>query len=222
MTSVRPILSPEEDAIGETVNTLDDIETARGLMYRLLGQMLAQPPDAGLLARLARLDGDAGPIGTALRDLAARAARTGLAAARTEHDALFIGVARGELLPYASYYLTGFLHERPLARLRTDLARLGFARSVGRSDPEDHIATICEVMASLVETGSAPDQAVFFARHLEPWASGFFNDLERAASADLYRPVGVLGGLMIDLDRQGFAFGADRLTANTDIQRGAA
>jgi len=195
---------------------MDDIETARCLIYRLLGHALARPPNAELLLRLARLDGGDSLIGAALRDLAEQAAETSVETARAEYDVLFIGVARGELLPYASFYLTGFLHERPLARLRADLTRLGFARAAGRSDPEDHVATVCEVMASLIEC-SSPAQAEFFSRHLEPWGTVFFTDLERASGALLYRPVGAIGRLMIDLDRQGFAFAAD-----TPLQQGAA
>ena len=195
---------------------LDEVETARALIYRLLGHALAQPPDAGLLARLARVTGDESPIGTALRDLAAEAGGCSVAAARAEYDTLFIGVARGELMPYASFYLTGFLHERPLARLRADLVRLGYAPVPGRSDPEDHIATVCEVMASLTERGPAAGSE-FFTRHLAPWGASFFADLEGANAAQLYRPLGVIGRLMVELDRQGFAYAAD-----TREQRGAA
>ncbi len=194
---------------------MDEVETARALVYRMLGHALAQPPDARLLARLAGVDGDGSSVGLALRELAAQASGCSIEAARAEYNALFIGVARGELLPYASFYLTGFLHERPLARLRTDLARLGFVRAPGRSDPEDHIATVCEVMASLTERGPVAG-AEFFARHLAPWGTSFFTDLERANAARLYRPIGAIGRLMVELDRQGFAY------AETPPQRGAA
>jgi len=194
--------------ISTLAHMLDDVETARSLIYRLLGHALAQPPGAGLLSRLAHLDGDDSAIGTSLRELASQARSTTVDAARTEYDALFIGIARGELVPYASFYLTGFLHERPLARLRADLARLGLARVPGRSDPEDHIATICEIMASLIERPGSSAQADFFGRHLDPWGISFFTDLERAGSAQLYRSVGVIGRLMVELDRQGFAYAA--------------
>ena len=204
---------------GTTLNPLapsvDEVETARALVYRMLGHALAQPPDAVLLARLAGVDGNDSPIGLALRELALRAAGCSVEAARAEYDVLFIGVARGELLPYASFYLTGFLHERPLARLRADLLRLGFARAPGRSDPEDHIASVCEVMASLVERGPSAG-AEFFARHLAPWGTSFFADLERAASARLYRPIGAIGRLLVEIDRQAFAY------ADPPDQRGAA
>lgn len=194
---------------------LDEVETARALVYRMLGHALAQPPDARLLASLAGVDGDGSPVGLALRELATQAAGCSVEAARVEYDILFIGVARGELLPYASFYLTGFLHERPLARLRADLRRLGFARAPGRSDPEDHIAMVCEVMASLTERGPVAGSE-FFARHLAPWGASFFADLERANAARLYRPIGTIGRLMVELDRQGFAY------ADPPEQRGAA
>ncbi len=201
--------------MGAATQGMDDVEAARALVYGLLGHALAQPPEAGFLARLVRLDGG-GEIGAALRDMAVQAQSATVKTARAEYDLLFIGVARGELVPYGSFYMTGFLHERPLARLRADLARLGLARRPGRSDPEDHIATECEVMASLADR-PADVQAEFFDRHLNPWASRFFTDLERAASARLYRPVGTLGRLMIELDRQGFALAAD-----PSLQKGAA
>ncbi len=190
---------------------MDDVELARALIYGMLGRALAEPWDAGFLARLAKLDGDDGEVGTALRAVATSARDVTVDVARTEYDALFIGVARGELVPYASFYLTGFLHERPLARLRAEMVALSLVRAGGRSDPEDHIATECEVMATLIGRGSVDAQAGFFERHLAPWAGRFFTDLERAASASLFRPIGTLGRLMMDLDRQGFALAAGAL-----------
>ncbi len=188
---------------------LDEVEAARARLYRLLAHALMQPPTSALLSRMARLHGDEGELGSALREVAAAAAATSAGAAKAEYDQLFIGVARGELLPYASFYLTGFLHERPLARLRVELARLGLARAAGRSDPEDHMATLCDVMATLIERRAAADEAGFFDRHLAPWSVAFFNDLERAPSARFYRPVGALGRALIDLDRQAFAYAAE-------------
>ena len=201
---------------------LDDVDRARALVYRLLGHALAGPPSPELLGRLMRLDGGEAPIGAAMRELASRAAGCGAEEVLREYDALFIGLARGELVPYASFYLTGFLHERPLARLRGDLARLGLQRAAGRPEPEDHIATVCEVMADLIERPALSREGVvseaeFFARHVEPWAGRFFADLERAAHARLYEPLGTIGRLMIELDRQGFAY-----AAGNPPQRGAA
>ena len=110
----------------------------------------SRAPDAKLLERLAELRGDATPLGVAHAALAQAASATTVERVEREFFDLFIGLGRGELLPYGSYYLTGFLHERPLARLRADLAPLGIERVEGNCEPEDHAATLCEIMAGLV------------------------------------------------------------------------
>ena len=121
---------------------------------------------------------------------------------------LFIGIGRGELLPYGSYYLTGFLHERPLARLREDLAALGIERAAGQCEPEDHAAILCEIMSGIAG-GHFPAPAgadrQLFEKHLAPWIGRFFADLERAESADFYRRVGTLGRVFIDIETEAFA-----------------
>ena len=91
---------------------------------------------------------------------------------RDEFFELFIGVGRGEILPYASYYLTGFLHERPLALVREDMGKLGIARAERAGEPEDHIAILMDIMANLIRgefAADGVDEAGFFARHIEPW-----------------------------------------------------
>ena len=114
-------------------------------------------------------------------ELAAAASATDDRAANKEFFDLFIGLGRGELLPYASYYLTGFLHERPLARVREDLELLGIERAGPSREPEDHIAILLEVMAGLARgdfEAEFAEQARFFERHLKPWAARMFADLE--------------------------------------------
>ena len=97
----------------------DGLDRERAALFALLGRLLSEAPDAALLARLRGLDGDGRtPLGKALSGLAAAAGATDADAAEREHFRLFIGVGRGELMPYASWYLTGFLHDRPLAELR--------------------------------------------------------------------------------------------------------
>jgi TorA maturation chaperone TorD len=186
----------------------DDIAVPRAREYALLAALLARPPDPALLKRLASIDGDGTPLGLAHEALAAAAAEQEAAAVAREYFELFIGVGRGELLPYGSYYLTGFLHERPLARLRAELVALGIERVEGQCEPEDHAAILCEIMAGLV-TGefAAPveRQRYFFDRHLAPWMPRFFADLEAAKAADFYRPVGAIGRLFIDLETEAFA-----------------
>lgn len=163
---------------------------------------MGSAPDAALLARIRLLRPGHGEIGEAYAALAAAAAITTEAAEREYFD-LFIGVGRGELLPYASYYLTGFLHERPLADLRGDLLRLGIERAEGVAEPEDHIAFVCETYAGLIAGAFAagPQEAsTFFARHIRPWAARMFADLEKAQAAGFYRAVGRLGRTAVELE----------------------
>ena len=129
---------------------LDEVDAARAQEYALLAALLARAPDAALLERLAQLRGDASPLGLAHAALggSGRAPRR-VERVEREYFDLFIGLGRGELLPYGSYYLTGFLHERPLARLREDLGALGIERAEGNAEPEDHAAILCEIMAGL-------------------------------------------------------------------------
>lgn len=191
---------PEEDAL-------------RANVYALLAQLLAKAPDSAVLDRLSELDGDDSDFGEAVRTLA-RVARTATPeSVEEEYFDLFIGIGESELKPYGSYYLTGFLHEKPLAQLRLDMRRLGIARAEGVNEPEDHIAAVCEMMAGLI-TGAfgAPagleDQRAFFEQHLGNWAPRFFEDLEAAERASFYMPVGALGRLFMAVENQAFDMAA--------------
>jgi TorA maturation chaperone TorD len=184
-------------------------ERLRAHQYQLLARFLAAPPAADLLDLAASFAGDATEYGRALAELAQRAGQTTPAAASREYHQLFIGIGRGELVPFASYYRTGFLNEKPLAKLRGDMARLGIGRAETVKEPEDHIAALCEMMAGLI-TGAfgAPldlaGQRRFFDSHLEPWAPLFFEDLAKADSAWLYAPVGTLGRVFMAIEKTAF------------------
>ena len=184
-------------------------ERLRAHQYQLLARFLAAPPDAALLQLASSFSGDETELGTAFGALARVAARITLEGAAREYHDLFIGVGRGELLPYASYYLTGFLYERPLAKLRVDMARLGMSRADEVKEPEDHIAALCDMMAGLITGAFGPPldlvgQRAFFEAHLAPWAERFFEDLEGARSATLYTPIGTLGRLFMGIERAAF------------------
>ena len=193
---------------------VDDVNSARADEYALLATLLLAAPDANLLARLSGLQGDfETPLGLAHGALGQAAASTSLEVVSRAYFELFIGVGRGELLPYASYYLTGFLNERPLARLRGDMKRLGLERAEGHFDPEDHLGTLCEIMSGFAATRfvvPAGEEREFFEKHIAPWASRFFADLENAASAGFYRAVGALGRNFIEIEAEGFAMEARR------------
>lgn len=188
-----------------------ETEAGRACVYGLLAALLARAPDDALLARFAGLGGDGTALGEALDALATAAREARAEAVEREFHDLFIGLGRGELLPYASYYLTGFLHERPLAKLRGDLAGLGIERAEGVAEPEDHIATLCAVMAGLIDgsLGDRPEQdRRIFERHLRPWAERFFADLEQAQAARFYRAVGRVGRIFIGIETEAFALPA--------------
>jgi TorA maturation chaperone TorD len=200
---LRPDLYDGTQAAG-----IDDVDLARAQEYALLATLLARAPNVALLKRLAKLRGDPTPLGVAHVALAEAAADADATRVEREFFDLFIGIGRGELLPYGSYYLTGFLHERPLARLREDLVRLGVERADGQHEPEDQAAILCEIMSGLISGAfDAPAGAdrQMFERHLAPWIGRFFADMERAESADFYRRVGTLGRLFIDIEAEAFA-----------------
>lgn len=193
---------------GEAVRSVDEVDMARAQEYALLATLLARSPDAQLMARLARLRGDASPLGVVHAALGEAAAGADVERVGREYSDLFIGLGRGELMPYGSYYLTGFVYERPLARLRKDLERLGIEQTEGQSEPEDHVATLCEIMAGL--TGGSIDAPAetgrqFFDKHMAPWIGRFFADLERSETADFYARVGALGRTFVEIETEAFA-----------------
>jgi TorA maturation chaperone TorD len=191
----------------EAVRGNDEVDLARAREYSLLSHLLLRSPDSQMLAQLSHLDGDGSPLGLAHTALAQAAAHTDAQSAAREHFTLFSGVGRGELLPYASYYLTGFLHGRPLASIRQALQQIGVERVEGQAEPEDHAAILLEIMSGLAGgTITAPvgTDREMFDHHLAPWIGRFFSDLERAASADFYSRVGLLGLTFVRLETQAF------------------
>lgn len=207
---LRPDLYPDHHhARTVSQDGIDPIDVARAQEYALLANLLAAAPSRRLLDRLARLDGDGTLLGQAHAALAEAASRANAAQVEREYFDLFVGLGRGELLPYASYYLTGFLNERPLSRLRSDLSALGIARVERNSEPEDHAAILCEIMAGMADGRleiSSDAQRALFEQHVSPWMGRLFADMEQAASANFYRAVGTLGRLFIEIERQGFSF----------------
>ncbi|MEX2629947.1 MAG: molecular chaperone TorD family protein [Tistlia sp.] len=181
--------------------------------YVLLAKLLSAPPDRATLDALAGLEGGEGALGEALTALAASARDADPENVKREFFDLFIGVGQGELVPFSSYYLTGFLHEKPLAKLRGDMRRLGIARNLEVKEPEDHVAALFEMMAGLI-AGSfgAPvdlaEQRRFYDTHVGCWAPRFFEDLQAAQAAGFYKPVGRLGSLFLAVELQAFDMAA--------------
>jgi TorA maturation chaperone TorD len=188
---------------------LDSVDAARAQEYLLLAMLLSAAPSKMLLDQLAELKGDATSLGRAHAALAEAAAGVAAEKVEREYFDLFVGLGRGELLPYASYYLTGFLNERPLSRLRADLAALGIERVANNSEPEDHAAILCEIMAGFAGghfEASFDAQRAFFEKHIAPWFGRLFVDIELAENATFYRTVGTLGRAFIEIEMEAFTF----------------
>lgn len=183
-----------------------DENEARAGVYALLGVLLRDIPSAELLERMRRLDAATGRDAFALAWEGVRLAAQQVCEAELndEYHLLFIGLGRGEIVPYGSWYQTGFLMEQPLGVLRRDLAGLGFERQRNVHEPEDHVAALCEVMSQLALDAETPveRQAAFYQLHLGPWIDRFWRDLERAETAVFYKAVARLGAAFDALERR--------------------
>ncbi len=180
----------------------------RAETYSVLARLFRAAPDKELIDLLAA-SADHGQSDSSLQQawtgLAKASRQSDPAALDDEFHALFIGLGRGEVLPYASWYLSGFLLDRPLARLRADLNALGIERAENVSESEDHVAAICETMALLVDTENGIDytgQKQFFDQHFQPWFPQFLGDVRAAQSADFYRRVAALGQAFFEFEER--------------------
>jgi len=180
----------------------------RAQTYALLAHLLAQAPTQVLLDNLVTIEvtEPESPMGKQWVNLIAAAKQADATVVNDEFQALFIGVTHGELIPYGSYYQTGFLMEEPLAELRTDLAKLGLERKQDSAEPEDHAAAQCDVMRLLLTAEGTPIVSAeeFFKHHIKPWMERFFNDMNIATSAQFYRAIGQFGAYFIDLETKLF------------------
>lgn len=186
----------------------------RADLYNFLGLILSGPAGEMILEQTASLSGDSTDLGQAVASLARVAKVSKPTVVESEFNALFIGLGRGELLPYASYYLTGFLNEKPLAALRRDMAVRGITRAANVYEPEDNIASLLEMMGGQIvgRFGTATklgDQKAFFNKHISPWAGHFFSDLEAAKNSVLYASVGAVGKAFMAVEVESFRMSAE-------------
>ena len=200
-----------DTVVGEAISDtpqIDEIDRARAQEYALLAALLSHSPDARMIENLSGLGGDTTPLGVAHAALGAAAASANPERIEREYFDLFVGLGRGELFPYASYYLTGYLHGRPLARLREALKQIGIERAEAASEPEDHAAVLFEIMAGLasgaIVAPGGTDHEIF-KNHLKPWIGRFFSDLEHARSATFYASVGTLGRIFMEIEAEAFS-----------------
>lgn len=187
-----------------------DEEEARADLYSTLASLFCAPPSQDLLDRLAGAESGAeGFLGNAWRELMQVASEMDAETVRDEYEHLFIGVGKPEVMLYGSYYLSGFLMEKPLVVLRTDLANLGLQRPDKVVESEDHIATLCEVMRYLILSDDVvhaglPMQKKFFADHMQPWVADLCTILETRPDAKFYVSVARFARCFFEIEMQAF------------------
>jgi len=191
----------------------DSEEIARAELYGLLARLWIAPPDAELLMQFRVAVTEAPQSGGFLeapwQTLVAAMRATTPEAAASEYDALFGGVGKPEVFLYGSYYLAGFLNEKPLALLRADLAQLGLARDETRGETEDHVACVFEVMRFLiagddVAVCNLEQQRRFFRAHVQPWVEKLADAIEAQPGARLWRDVAALTRAFVQVETQAF------------------
>ena len=225
MTFQAQVLVPEEvdqqTAVDDSFDVLPKINDAeideeqryRASAYALIAALLRAAPDQAMLDRLGSLprqvSTDADDFLLAMSTLALSAKHHSPSSIDEEFHNLFIGLGKGEVVPYGSWYLTGFLMEKPLSDLREDLARLGYERNASVVEPEDHVAALCEVLSLMIADGvNLSVQNNFFQSHMVSWLGGFFADLSEAKSATFYKAVGRFGASFILLENEYFSMQA--------------
>jgi TorA maturation chaperone TorD len=185
-----------------------DEERARAEVYALIARLFHAPADAALLARLAptvQVPEDAVPLAATWAALGAAARATTPAQADDEYATLFGGVGKPDVYLFGSHYLAGFLNEKPLARLREDLDRLGLRRDDAVSDTEDHVACLCDAMRVLIAEGTPlGTQKTFFAAHLQPWVATMCEQLAARPSARFYRAAANFARAFVEVEAQAF------------------
>lgn len=194
--SAAPEIAPEDES--------------RAAIYAMLAKLLSAPPTADDLAAIGQLQGSDSAFGQSIRRIAEAARSVRVADAEDAYHTLFIGLTRGKLLPYGSYYLTGFLHEKPLARLRATMGQLGIESDPDNKDPEDHIASVLDMMGGLIrgdfgQPVPVAQQRKFFHDHVQSWAPYFFRDLEKVEDHELYAAIGNVGRIFLELEDAAFS-----------------
>ena len=195
-----------------STSTLDE-ETARAEVYGLLAALYYAPPSTEMYENLRVAATEAPSAGALLEsswaELVASVRKLTLADVKSEYDALFGGVGRPEVYVFGSHYMSGFLNEKPLAALRTDIAALGLARDETMPETEDHIAYLCEVMRYLiagddVAVANLTRQREFFTRHLQPWVPAMCVAIAQHPKARFYRALATFTEVFFNVESQGF------------------
>ena len=190
-----------------------DEETARAEIYGLLALLFYQVPAPELLAQLRVAVTDA-PVGGSFleepwRQVVKAARDASDSQIAEEYNALFGGVGKPEIYLYASHYVSGFLNDKPVARLREDLTALGLARDDSMSETEDHFACLCEVMRYLiagddVTVSNLTQQQAFFAKHIQAWTQSMTDAMVKHPKAQFFAKLAEFTQAFLGIEAQGF------------------
>lgn len=191
----------------EAVIESSEADRLRAGTWTMLGRLLIGEPSADMLRRLCEIEppsAEADLLAQAWAGLREAARKADPAALQIEFQDVFVGLGGGEVTPYASWYLTGTLMDRPLVQLREDLDQLGFAADEHCREPEDHAAAVCEIMALVIhdEDVDFDWQKDLFRRHVASWMERFLKDVAAAPSANFYRAVAALGQALLNEERK--------------------
>jgi len=191
-------------------NLINNEDQLRADMYSFLANLLRAEPSSELVNQLTKLESDDSPIGKSIKTLSKLASSLDLPTIRDEYVRIFIGVGRGEILPFASYYLTGFLKDKPLAKLRSDMKEIGIELAENVKEPEDHIASLFDMMSGLIlgkfsKKFSIGEQRDFFNKHLASWVDLLMRDIESSRIAVFYSPIGTIGREFMEIERSSFS-----------------
>ncbi|MBL4830665.1 MAG: molecular chaperone TorD family protein [Aliivibrio sp.] len=191
------------------MNSVYEQQSLRVEIYSVLARLYREAPDQDVLEWLQNLEVESltnhlNPMVTAWSLLRLTAQNTSLESVEDEYQNIFIGIGRGEIVPFASWYLTGSLMEMPLAHLRNDLMQLGFVREESVKEPEDHFSALLEVMSMLADVGDEKEQQLFFNRHITSWYHRFCHDLKLSKSSVFYAALAELTQTFISIEQTRF------------------
>ena len=188
-------------------------EIARAELYGLLARLWLAPPDAALLQQfnvaVTEAPEPGGYLEAPWQSLVAAMRETNEETAALEFAALFQGVGKPEVFAYGSYFLAGFMNEKPLAQLRSDLAALGLTRDETQLETEDHIAYVFEVMRYLIAGDDAgvsnlEQQRRFFRNHVQTWVDQLCDAVNEQPAAKLWRAIAVMTKAFVVVEAQAF------------------
>lgn len=187
---------------------------ARADFYALLSKLFSGRIDAEFLAGFKQFEKESvdpsSPLGFEFQELLRAIEASSMDAIREEYESLFIGVGKPDIMLYGSFYMAGFLNEKPLVALREDLAHLGLEAEKKLTETEDHISFLCEVMRYLILEDNPPlpftEQVQFFTRHMAPWYTQLCDAIETNGQTRFFKTVGRLARVFFDIETQSFDF----------------